>query len=54
MKFIAANVDTIVSASIARAAVRRDYPEAAKVVKVVGGFMMFETMTEYQTWQRQK
>lgn len=29
-------------------------PWAAKVVKVTGGYLAFESMTDYETWKRQK
>ena len=29
-------------------------PWAAKVVKVEGGYMCFESVTDYETWRRQK
>ena len=37
-----------------RQAVAAEYADAAKIVKVEGGYMVFMTMTEYQTWQNQK
>ncbi len=30
------------------------YPEAAKIVKVEGGYMVFEFMSDYETWKNQK
>ena len=30
------------------------YPSAAKIVRVMGGWMVFETYTEYLTWKSQK
>ena len=30
------------------------HPEAAKIVKVCGGYMVFETMDDYATWKKQK
>lgn len=30
------------------------HPEAAKVVKVEGGWGVFESLTDYETWKRQK
>ena len=36
------------------AAVKSAYPQAEKVVKVEGGWMVFETITDYQTWKNQK
>ena len=32
----------------------KNYPEAEKIVKVEGGYMVFETVTEYETWKNQK
>lgn len=29
-------------------------PSAAKIVKVEGGYMVFEFMSDYQTWKNQK
>lgn len=29
------------------------YDWAAKIIRVEGGFMAFESMTDYQTWLRQ-
>ena len=29
-------------------------PWAAKIVKVDGGYMAFESIADYQTWRRQK
>lgn len=29
-------------------------PWAAKIVKVEGGFMAFESLTDYRTWKNQK
>lgn len=37
-----------------RAAVVADYPTAAKIVKVEGGWAVFETATDYKTWENQK
>lgn len=37
-----------------RKAVIAQYPSAAKIVKVEGGYKVFETMTDYQTWIGQK
>lgn len=32
----------------------RKAPWAAKIVKVEGGYLAFESMADYQTWKRQK
>ena len=37
-----------------RKAVVEQYPSAAKVVRVTGGWMVFETYYEYLTWKEQK
>lgn len=37
-----------------RAQVKREYPSAAKIVKVVGGYAVFDTLQEYETWRAQK
>lgn len=37
-----------------RAAVVAAYPSAAKIVKVDGGWAVFEYMTDYETWKNQK
>jgi len=29
-------------------------PWASKIVRVTDGFMCFESMTDYETWKRQK
>ena len=29
-------------------------PGAAKIVKVSGGYMAFDTVSEYETWKNQK
>lgn len=34
-------------------AVRAEYPAAADVVEVDGGWMVFETHDEFDTWSRQ-
>ena len=34
-------------------AVRRA-PEAAKIVKVEGGYLAFRTITAYETWRQQR
>ena len=33
---------------------RKAAPWAAKVVKVEGGYIAFESVTDYETWKRQK
>lgn len=33
---------------------RKLAPWAAKIVKVDGGYMAFESLTDYRTWQKQK
>ena len=33
---------------------RRRAPWAAKVVKVEGGYLAFESIADYETWRRQK
>ena len=30
------------------------YPGAAKIKKVTGGYMIFESISEYETWKNQK
>ena len=37
-----------------RAAAVKAMPWAAKVVKVCGGYMGFESLSDYETWKRQK
>ena len=37
-----------------RKQVMADHPEAAKIVKVCGGHMVFETTEAYETWKKQK
>lgn len=37
-----------------RKAVQDDYPWAVKIVKVNGGWMVFETLVDYATWRNQK
>ncbi len=34
--------------------VKQAYPSAYKIEKVDGGWMVFETINEYNTWKRQK
>lgn len=41
-------------ATTSREQVKRDYPEAEKIVKVTGGYMVFNTMAEYEIWKEQK
>lgn len=31
-----------------------DHPGAAKIIKVCGGYMVFETMDAYTIWKNQK
>ncbi len=33
---------------------RKLAPWAAKVIKVSGGYMAFESVSDYETWKRQK
>lgn len=33
---------------------RKQYPSAAVIVKVDGGYMAFDTATDYETWKKQK
>ena len=44
---------TLVEAKTAAAA-RKAAPWAAKVVKVTGGYMAFESLADYETWRRQR
>lgn len=37
-----------------RAAAKRRAPWAAKIVKVCGGYMAFESVSDYVTWRQQK
>lgn len=37
-----------------RAAAVKAMPWAAKIVKVCGGYMGFESIADYETWKRQK
>ena len=37
-----------------REAVAAAYPEAARIVKVCGGWAVFATERDYQTWRNQK
>ena len=34
--------------------VKADYPSAVKVVKVCGGWAVFEYWADYETWKNQK
>ena len=34
--------------------VLRDHAGAARIVKVDGGYMVFETLDEYKTWKAQR
>ena len=35
-------------------AAKKEYPWACKVIKVDGGYMCFEFLTDYDTWKKQK
>ena len=37
-----------------KANVQKEYPSATKIVKVTGGWAVFETWTDYETWKKQK
>lgn len=37
-----------------RKQVAAEHSDAAKIVKVDGGYMVFMTIAEYQTWKNQK
>lgn len=37
-----------------RAAAVKAMPWAARIVKVCGGYMGFESLSDYETWMRQK
>jgi hypothetical protein len=37
-----------------RAAVVKAYPGAAKIIKACGGWAVFETVADYETWRNQK
>lgn len=37
-----------------RRAVEAAYPEAARIVSVCGGWAVFETLADYETWRRQR
>lgn len=45
-------IEFIQAATVAQA--RKLAPWAAKVVKVDGGYMAFESIADYETWKRQK
>ena len=32
----------------------KEAPWAAKIIKVVGGYMAFESLQDYETWKNQK
>lgn len=40
--------------NVSRYFVQRQCPWAAKIVKVDGGYMAFESIEEWKTWKRQK
>jgi hypothetical protein len=37
-----------------RKAVAAEYPAAAKIRKVCGGWMVFDTLADYEIWRKQK
>lgn len=37
-----------------REVAKKECPWAAKIVKVEGGYMCFESITDYNTWKNQK
>lgn len=37
-----------------RKEVAKAHPEAAKIVKVTGGWAVFYSLSDYETWKRQK
>lgn len=37
-----------------RKEVEKEYPSAAKIVKVEGGYMVFAFLQDYNTWKNQK
>lgn len=37
-----------------RAEVAKSYPSAVKILRVDGGWIVFETYTDYETWRNQK
>lgn len=37
-----------------RKEVVKEYPDHVKIVKVTGGYAVFETWTDYETWKKQK
>ena len=40
--------------SVSRYFVKRQCPWAAKIVKVCGGYIAFESISDWQTWRMQK
>ena len=45
--------ETIISETMTRAQAVEALPWAAKVVKVDGGWMGFESVADYETWAKQ-
>jgi hypothetical protein len=41
-------------ANVTRSVAIRTCPWAAKIVKVDGGYMAFESLDDYQTWKNQR
>ena len=41
-------------AGVTRKQAVREYPEAEKILKVEGGYMVFDTYDDYLTWRRQR
>ena len=37
-----------------RKEVVKEYPDHVKIVKVTGGYAVFETWDDYETWKNQK
>ena len=37
-----------------RKEVVKEYPDHVKIVKVTGGYAVFETWTDYENWKNQK
>lgn len=37
-----------------RSTAARQYPGAARIVKVCGGYAAFDTLDDYRTWRNQK
>ena len=37
-----------------RKQVKEEYPDHVKIVKVEGGYAVFETWDDYETWRNQK